>query len=126
MVLYLSVIKPGSYTRRGSTICRVVQQNEGNKCLVPFKRRVSKLFTLINVKMVPYIKENKLIIDISFRMLLESIVYSVFATFVVFQLIHLVSEWHPYTVINVFAYNHTIEFVNNSTGTCILPWTCEH
>ena len=41
---YLSVLKPGSYTCRGSNICRVVQQNEGNKCLGPFKRRVSKLF----------------------------------------------------------------------------------
>ena len=43
-----------------------MQQNEWNKCLGSFKRRVSKLFNLINVKMVPYIKENKFIIDISF------------------------------------------------------------
>ena len=65
---YLSVLKPCSYTRRGSNICQVVQQNEGNKCLGPFKCQVSKLFNLINVKMVPYIKENKLIIDISLDM----------------------------------------------------------
>ena len=55
-VPYLSVLKPASYTRRGSNICRVVQQNEGNKCLGPFKCRVSKLFNLINVKMMLYIK----------------------------------------------------------------------
>ena len=65
---YLFVLKPGSYTCRGSNIRRVVQQNEGNKCLGPFKCRVSKLFNLINVKMVQYIKENKLIIDISLDM----------------------------------------------------------
>ena len=65
---YLSVLKLGSYTHRGSNIRRVVKQNEGNKCLGPFKRQVSKLFNLINVKMVPYIKENKLIIDISLDM----------------------------------------------------------
>ena len=102
--------------------------------------------------MVPYIKENKLIIDISldyyyyyydctgqaaaadralicvfsFRILLQSIVYSVFATFVVFQLMRLVSEWRPFAVINVLASNYAIEFVNNGIGTCILPWTCEH
>ena len=51
--------------------------------------------------MMPYNKENKLVIDISFdmctsfRILLQSIVYSVFALFVVFQLMHLVSEWRP-------------------------------
>ena len=33
---YLSVLKPGSYTRKCSNICRVVQQNEWNKCLGPF------------------------------------------------------------------------------------------
>ena len=67
-ILYLSVLKPGSYTHRGSNRRRVVQQYEGNKCLGPFKHRVSKLFNLINVKIVPYIKENKLIIDISLDM----------------------------------------------------------
>ena len=45
-----------------------MQQNEWNKRLGPFKRRVSKLFNLINVKMVQYIKENKLIIDTSLDM----------------------------------------------------------
>ena len=34
----------------------------------PFKRWVSKLFNLINVEMVPYIKENKLIIHTSLDM----------------------------------------------------------
>ena len=46
----------------------VVQQNEGNKCLGLFRHRVPKLFNLINVKIVPYIKENKHIIDISLDM----------------------------------------------------------
>ena len=64
---YLSILKQGSYTHRGSNLRRVVQQNEGNKRLGSFKHRVSK-FNLINVKMVPYIKENKLIIDISLDM----------------------------------------------------------
>ena len=45
---------------------------------------------LLDVKMVPYVKENKLILDISlicvssFRILLQLIVYSVFVMFVVF------------------------------------------
>ena len=131
-ILYLSVLKQGSYTRRSSNICRVVQQNEENKCLGPFKCRVSKLFNLINVKMVLYIKENKLIIDISLDMciLLSDIATvdrrSVFATCVVFQVMRLISERCPYTVINVLASNHAIKLVNNGTGTCILPWTCEH
>ena len=90
-VPYLSVLKPGSYTRRGSNIRQVVQQNEGNKCLGPFKRRVSKLFNLINVKMVLYIKENKLIVNIPLDMciLLSDIATvdrrSIFAMFVVFS-----------------------------------------
>ena len=62
---YLSILKPGSYTRRGSNICRIVQQNERNKCLGPFKCRVSKLLNLINLKMVPNDKENQFILDIS-------------------------------------------------------------
>ena len=44
--------------RRGSNICRVVQQNERNKRLGPFKCQVPKLLNLINLKMVPNIKEN--------------------------------------------------------------------
>ena len=55
---YLSVLKPDSNTCRGSNICRVVQQNERNKRLGPFKRRVPKLLNLINFKMVPNVKEN--------------------------------------------------------------------
>ena len=45
-----------------------MQQSEWNKRLGPFKRRVSKLFNQMNINMVPYIKENKLIIDISLDM----------------------------------------------------------
>ena len=55
---YLSVSKPGSNTGRGSNICRVVQQNERNKCLGPFKFWVPTLLNLINLKMVPNVKEN--------------------------------------------------------------------
>ena len=55
-ILYLSVLKPGSNTRRGSNIRRVEQQNERNKCLGSFKRRVSKLLNLINFQMVPNVK----------------------------------------------------------------------
>ena len=49
-ILYLSVLKPGSNTRRGSNICWVVQQNQRNKCLGAFKCRVPKLLNLINLK----------------------------------------------------------------------------
>ena len=68
-----------------------MQQNEGNKCLGPFKCRVSKLFNLINVKMVQCIKEDKLIVDIPLDMctLLSDIAtvdrHSVFVMFVVFS-----------------------------------------
>ena len=82
---------------------------------------------------MPYIKESRLIIDISLDMCIR---LSDITTVHCLQCIRhicclptyagLVSEWHPYTVINVLASNHAIEFVNNGTGTCILPWTCEH
>ena len=65
---YLSILNPGSYTCRGSNICRVVQQNEGNKRLDPFKCQMSKLFNLIIIEMVPYVEENKLIINTSLDM----------------------------------------------------------
>ena len=58
IVPYLSVLKPGSNTRRGSNIRRVEQQNKRNKRLGPFKRRVLKLLNLINLKMVSNVKEN--------------------------------------------------------------------
>ena len=51
-------IKAGPNTCRGSNICRVVQQNERYKHLGPFKCRVPKLLILINLKMVPNVKEN--------------------------------------------------------------------
>ena len=55
---YLSVLKPGSNTGRGSNIHQVVQQNERNKLLGPFKCQVSTLLNLINLKMAPNVKEN--------------------------------------------------------------------
>ena len=62
---YLSVLKSGSYTCRGSNIHWVVQQNERNKHLGSFKHQVPKLLNLIHLKMVLNIKENQLILDIS-------------------------------------------------------------
>ena len=58
MVLYLSVLKPGSNTCRSSNIRRVVQQNERNKRLSSFKHRVPKSLNLINLKTVSNVKEN--------------------------------------------------------------------
>ena len=51
-VLYLCVLKPGSYTCRGSNIHWVVQQNKWNKCLGPLKHQVPQLLNLINGNMV--------------------------------------------------------------------------
>ena len=56
-VPYLSVLKPGSNTCRGSKIRRVVQQNERNKRLGLFKCRVPKLLNLINLKMVQTLRK---------------------------------------------------------------------
>ena len=56
-VPYLSVLKPGSNTRRSSNIHRVVQQNERNKHLGLFKCRVPKLLNLINLKMVQTLRK---------------------------------------------------------------------
>ena len=56
---YLSVLNLGSNTRRGSSIRQVLQQNERNKCLGPFKHQMPKLLkNLISLKMVTNIKEN--------------------------------------------------------------------
>ena len=55
---YLSILKPGSNTRKSSNICWVVQQNERNKFLSPFKCRMPKLLNLVNLKMMPNVKEN--------------------------------------------------------------------
>ena len=64
-VPYFSTLKPGSYTHKGLNMHQVVQHNERNKHLGPFKHQVPKLLNLINVKMVPYIKENYVILNIS-------------------------------------------------------------
>ena len=50
-----------------------------------------------------------------------TIVYSIFVMFVGFPhgaLMRFVSEWSPYTFINVLASSHAIELINTSTGTC--------
>ena len=57
-ISYLSVLKLGSNTCNGSNIRWVVQQDERNKCMGPFKYRVPKLLNLINLKMVVNAKEN--------------------------------------------------------------------
>ena len=57
-ISYLSVLKLGSNTCKGSNICWVVQQDETNKYTGPFKYRVPKLLNLINLKMVANAKEN--------------------------------------------------------------------
>ena len=58
-----------------------------------------------------------------FRMLLQSIVYSVFIMFVIFlhwdvvtSFTTSVSEWSPYTFISVLASNHAIKLVNTGTS----------
>ena len=124
---YLSVLKPGSYTRRGLNIHWVVQQNEWNKCLDPFKHRVPKLLNLINIKIalwkISLSSISLLMCASSFWMLIQSIVYSVFITFVVFPqnaLTRFVSEWSPCTFINVLASNHVIKLIN--TGILHLPF----
>ena len=49
-------LPPGEYIH--NIVHQVVQQNERNKCLGPFKQRVPKLLNLINLKMMPNVKEN--------------------------------------------------------------------
>ena len=128
-LLYLSILKPGSYTCRGSNICRVVQQNKWNKCLGPLKRRVPKLLNLMNIKMMSCIKDNKLVLNISLDMcilLLDINCYS--WSFTIYwphllsssmtELTRIVSDWCPYTFINMLASNHDIKLVNTGTGTC--------
>ena len=121
-ILYLSVLKLGSNTGRGSNILRVVQENKINKCLGLFKRRVPTLLNLINIKMVPNISLfsiSLLMFASPLWMLLQSIIYSVFTTFVVFahrdvftSFTTLVSQWSLYTFINVLASNHAIKLIN--------------
>ena len=123
-ILYLSVLKLGSNTGRGSNILRVVQQNKINnyKCLGLFKRRVPTLLNLINIKMVPNLSLfsiSLLMFASPLWMLLQLIIYSVFTTFVVFahrdvftSFTTLVSQWSLYTFINVLASNHTIKLIN--------------
>ena len=83
-VPYLSIIKLGLYTCRGSNIHWVVQQNDWNKYLGPFKHWVPKLLNIKYIKMGPYVEENKLIFNISldmsssFRILLQLFVYNVY------------------------------------------------
>ena len=90
IIVYLSVLKPGSNTRRGSNIHWVVQQNERNKRLGPFKCQVPKLLNLINLKMVPNIKENYFNLNISLDVCISLSdvatvdIYSIFITFVIF------------------------------------------
>ena len=127
---YWSILKPGSYTHRGSNIHRVVQQNEWNKCLGPFKHRVLKLVNLINAKIVPYIMENYLILDISLDVCIHPPFGCWYSQLFTAYLSHLLSscrmhlhvlsvpEWSPCTFINVLASNHVIKLINTNTSTC--------
>ena len=56
---YVSALKPGLYTCKGSNIHRVVQHNERNKHLGSLKCPGEKL---LDIKVALYIKENKLIL----------------------------------------------------------------
>ena len=63
----------------------------------------------------------------SFWMLLQSITYSVFITFIVFPqdaLLHFVSNWSPCTFINMLDSNHAIKLILVLT-LAILSWTGE-
>ena len=109
------------------------------------KHQTTKLFNLINVKMVPYIKENQLIFDNSLDMcilpldivivnrLQHLIVHPPFGycysqSFTAYlsrllssckiQLLHFVSEWSSYTFINMLASKHVIKLINSITRTC--------
>ena len=95
------------------------------KCLVP------KLLILINIKIVPYIKETDHVFDISLDMyILLSNITTVDHLFTVY-LSHSLSclpawctyasvcQWvEIYTFINMLVSNHTIEIVNTSNSTC--------
>ena len=81
----------------------------------------------MNAKIVPYsaIHYGKLAYSrmcaSSFRMLIQSIVYSTFNMFIVFPqdaLTRFVSEWSPCTFINVLASNQVIKLINTGTSTC--------
>ena len=100
-VLYLSILKLGLYTCRGSNIYWVVQQNEWNKYMGPFKHWVPKLLNIIDVKMVPYVEENKLIFNISLDMF---ILLSDITTVVCLQHIcnvYCLPAWCSYSVLSV-------------------------
>ena len=124
---YLSEL--GSYARRGSNICWIVQQNKWNKCLGLFKCWVPQLLNLINSNMVLCIKKNECILDIFLDMyiflseiLLQLITYSIFVMLAVFPhgcAYAFVNEWSPYTFIKVLAYNHTIKLINTYASTCL-------
>ena len=134
---YLSVLKLGSYTHRGSNMQQIAQQDEWNKCLGLFRCWVLKLLSSISNKQCHTLRKisvfliSPLICASSFWMLLQSIIYNIFIMFVVFPqdaLTHFVSEWSPWTVINMLASNHAIKLVVASRNfiICIPMWSYVH
>ena len=129
-VRYLSVLKLGSYMHRDSNIRQVVQQNEWNKHHGLFKSQVPELLNLMDIKVVPYIKENKFILDIFWYVHPFGYWYSFFdhlphnhhncVASCMMDLLCFVSEWGPwpYAFINIFTSNHATELINSVTGTC--------
>ena len=130
-VLYLSVLKPGPYTHRAQINAGQCSRMNENKCLGLFKYWVQKLLNLINVKMVPHIKNNECILDISLDkcfLLLE--IATVDHLQCICHICCLPLSWvfphdeciyifcQPYTFINVLAYKHITELVKSDTSTC--------
>ena len=139
-ILYLSILKPGSNTHRGSNIHRVVQQNEWNKRLGPFKCRVPKLLNL-SLKWCQTLKE------INYSQHLSWCLHSPFGCCYSQSFIAYLSRLLPfrtgmhlrvllyqsvsevYTLINALASNHTIKLINTGTSTChstLDRWTKEN
>ena len=82
---------------------------------------------LIKVKMLPYIKEKKLILNISLDIcILLSDVATVdhlqhirhVCCFPAWYTYALVSEWSLYTFINMLASNNAIDIINTDSDTC--------
>ena len=88
----------------------------------------AKLLNFINVKVVPYIKKNQLILNISLdvRILLLDVatvnhlqhIYHVCCLPTGCNCMFFASEQSPCTFINVLTSNHTIKLVNTGTSTC--------
>ena len=121
-VPYLSALKLGPYTYRDSNICRVVQQNEWNKCRVP------KLLNPLHIKMVPYNKKNEHILDTCISLDMWILLLKIATVNHLQHICHIspldIPTWctymfyQSYNFINVLAFMHAIKLINSDTGTC--------